>query len=159
MDGQLPLFDEISVKNEYAGSPQESNRKFCTELEDELIAIGFTECSDTQPKIKKYTKRAAYQDMYGSTRHSTFLIHHKSKGLLRVEAHRQVQSGSVDQKFPFFYESLSNAPERTVVIVFDGKGYKKEAYDWLLTQTENRIEKAFKVFSSKEDFLNYLINE
>jgi len=159
MDGQLPLFDEIPNKYEHTGSPQESNRKFCTELEEDLTSIGFTECTDSQPQQQKYIKRAAYQDMYGSTRHSTFLIHHKTKGLLRIEAHRQVQSGSVDQKFPFFYESLSNAPEKTVVIVFDGKGYKKEAFDWLLTQTENRIEKTFKVFSSKEDFLNYLINE
>lgn len=159
MDGQLPLFDEIPNKYEHTGSPQESNRKFCTELEEDLTSIGFTECTDSQPQQQKYIKRAAYQDMYGSTRHSTFLIHHKTKGLLRIEAHRQVQSGSVDQKFPFFYESLSHAPEKTVVIVFDGKGYKKEAFDWLLTQTKNRIEKVFKVFSSKEDFLNYLINE
>ncbi|MDQ9090248.1 hypothetical protein RC083_01435 [Pseudoalteromonas haloplanktis] len=157
MDDQLSLFDEIPDKNEHAGSPQESNRKFCTELEEELTTIGFAECTDNQPQIQKYIKRAAYQDMYGGTRHSTFLIHHKTKGLLRIEAHRQVQSGSVDQKFPFFYESLSNAPEETVVIVFDGKGYKKEAYNWLLTQTKNHTNKTFKVFSSKEDFLSYLI--
>ncbi|WP_405630090.1 PD-(D/E)XK nuclease superfamily protein [Pseudoalteromonas sp. Ld20] len=156
MDGQLPLFDEIPDKNEQTGSPQESNRKFCTELEEDLTLIGFLECHDTQPQPQKYIKRAAYQDMYGSTRHSTFLIHHKIKGLLRVEAHRQVQSGSVDQKFPFFYESLNNAPEETVVIVFDGKGYKKEAFDWLLNQTEIQTNKMFKVFASKDGFLNYL---
>jgi len=158
MDDQLPLFDRISDKNEHTGTPQESNRKFCTELEEDLTSIGFTECTSTQPQQQKYIKRAAYQDMYGSTRHSTFLIHHITKGLLRIEAHRQVQSGSVDQKFPFFYESLSNAPEKTVVIVFDGKGYKKEAYDWLLKQTKNHADKIFKVFASKEDFLNYLID-
>ena len=157
MDGQLPLFDEILGKSEHAGSPQESNRKFCTELEEDLTSIGFIECTDTPPQAQKYLKRAAYKDMYGGTRHSTFLINHKNKGLLRVEAHRQVQSGSVDQKFPFFYESLAHAPETTVIIVFDGKGYKKEAFDWLLTQTVNYADKTFKVFASKEEFLNYLI--
>ncbi len=158
MDGQLPLFEEITDKVEHTGSPQESNRKFCTELEEELLSIGFAECKNTPPQQQKYIKRSAYQDMYGGTRHSTFLIHHKSLGLLRVEAHRQVQTGSVDQKFPFFYESLSKAPEETVVIVFDGKGYKKEAFDWLLTKTEKQIDKVFKVFASKEHFLEYLID-
>lgn len=156
MDGQLPLFDELPEKHQQSSSPQESNRKFCTELEEELTLIGFDECTNTNPQQQKYIKRAAYQDMYGSTRHSTFLIHHKAKGFLRVEAHRQVQSGSVDQKFPFFYKSLSHAPEKSVIIVFDGKGYKKEAFDWLITQTENHAGKTFKVFASKEDFLSYL---
>lgn len=156
MDDQLPLFDEILDKNEQIGSPQESNRKFCTELEEELISIGYTECNSTSPNPQKYLRRSVYRDMYGGTRHSTFLINHKTKGLLRVEAHRQVQSGSVDQKFPFFYESLIHAPENTVIIVFDGKGYKKEAFSWLLEQTQNNTTKEFKVFASKNEFLTYL---
>ena len=159
MDNQLSLFKEINETGAYSSSPQDSNRRFCSELEEELNSLGFNESEDKSPSPMHYLKRAEYTDMYGGTRHSTFLIHHKLKGLLRVEAHRQVQSGSVDQKFPFFYESLSNATEENVIIVFDGKGYKKEAFDWLMYQTSQNRKKSFNVFPSKELFLDFLLNE
>ena len=49
------------------------------------------------------------------------------------------------------------SPEKNIVIVFDGSGYKREAFDWLLNETESVTDKNFKVFATKESFLNWLV--
>ena len=158
MENQLPLFEEIA-HSPHANTPIESNRRFCKELEEELIALGFDESKSDSPKPNHFNKRNSYEDMYGTSRQSSFLIHSNQHGLVRVEAHRQESSGSVDQKFPFFYESLLKAPESNLVIVFDGKGYKNDAFDWLMTKTSQVSEKEFLVFPSKALFFEWLLNK
>ncbi|WP_105258894.1 PD-(D/E)XK nuclease superfamily protein [Pseudoalteromonas sp. T1lg88] len=158
MESQLPLFEEISPSIS-AKNPIESNRRFCKEIEETLLLLGYEESKSESPELNSFNKRNAYEDMYGSKRQSSFLVNSNQHGLVRVEAHRQETSGSVDQKFPFFFESLMKAPESNLVIVFDGKGYKEEAYDWLLTETAKVQDKTFLVFPTKEEFCDWLINK
>lgn len=158
MESQLPLFEEINPSIS-AKNPIESNRRFCKEIEETLLLLGYEESKSESPDLNSFNKRNAYEDMYGSKRQSSFLVNSNQHGLIRVEAHRQESSGSVDQKFPFFYESLLKAPESNLVIVFDGKGYKKEAFDWLVTKTSQVSEKEFLVFPSKALFFEWLLNK
>ncbi|WP_404392258.1 PD-(D/E)XK nuclease superfamily protein [Pseudoalteromonas phenolica] len=155
MEDQFSLFEEAPQPLS-ARTPIESNRRFCKELEDSLVSIGFKASSNTLPEPNTFNTRNSYEDMYGTNRQSSFLVNSSHYGLIRVEAHRQESSGSVDQKFPFFFKSLLKAPEHNLVIVFDGDGYKKEAYRWLLNEAETVKDKKFHVFDTKEAFLNWL---
>lgn len=155
MENQYSLFDETPQPS-IASTPIESNRRFCKDLEEALVSIGFKPSSNKLPEPGTFNTRNPYEDMYGTSRQSSFLIHSLNHGMIRVEAHRQESSGSVDQKFPFFFESLLKAPENNLVIVFDGNGYKDEAFKWLLNETETVQEKNFNVFDTKEAFLKWL---
>ncbi|MBU2968255.1 hypothetical protein KO527_02645 [Pseudoalteromonas sp. C2R02] len=156
MESQLKLFDEISSLKQNKETPKESNRKFCKDLEEILLTLGFSETENKSPNLNQFKKRSQYKDMYDSNRHSAFLLNHNVHGLLRIEAHRQIQSGSVDQKFPFFLESLNNAPENKAILVFDGNGYKNEAFQWLLNNAERNKDKEIKVFGTINSFINHI---
>ncbi|PAJ73337.1 hypothetical protein CJF42_16225 [Pseudoalteromonas sp. NBT06-2] len=156
MDKQLALFNEIPSQKQNKETPKESNSRFCKDLEELLITLGFIETDNNNPDKNQFKKRAQYKDMYDSKRHSAFLLNHNIHGLLRIEAHRQVQSGSVDQKFPFFLESLKNAPEKKAILVFEGNGYKKEAFKWLLDNAEKTKNKKINVFGTIDTFIDYI---
>ncbi|WP_108946648.1 PD-(D/E)XK nuclease superfamily protein [Shewanella halifaxensis] len=151
---QQSLFNDLpEIEANRADAPHVSNTRFCSVLEDSLLTMGYQATVERHPIAGSFIKGAPYKDMYGNMRKAAFLVHHKTKGLIRIEAHRQEQSGSVDQKFPFFLESLKKAPESKLVLVFDGQGYKRQAYDWL-EQTASKVSyKDIKVF---DDYLSVM---
>lgn len=152
----MSLFAEASPTVKDSATPQESNRRFCKELETALIDSGFSISLDENLEPNSFCTRQTYKDMYGNDRQSSFLINSAQYGLIRVEAHRQESSGSVDQKFPFFFESMLGTSEKYLAIVFDGDGYKKEAYTWLINKAESVEDKVFKVFRSLDNFLEWI---
>lgn len=135
-----------------------SNQKFCYQVEQSLVAIGFREAQGV-PSQNEFLKSVPYTDMYGGIRKAAFLVQHQTLGAVRIEAHKQEQSGSVDQKFPFFLESLRLAPEHNLVILLGGKGYKQKAFDWIKTAASNIQDKQIKVFSDLDEFISFFVSK
>jgi hypothetical protein len=52
---------------------------------------------------------------------------------LIIECKWQESSGSVDEKYPFIKENIEKTGVPTIVLI-DGDGYKKQAFDWLKKQ-------------------------
>lgn len=102
MESQLKLFDEISSLKQNKETPKESNRKFCKDLEEILLTLGFSETENKSPNLNQFKKRSQYKDMYDSNRHSAFLLNHNLHGLIRIEAHRQIQGVLLTKSFRFF---------------------------------------------------------
>ena len=154
---QQSLFDDLpTIKVSRADAPHVSNTRFCSVVEDALMTIGYELSTESPLTAGTYLKAAPYEDMYGNMRKAAFLVHHKTKGPIRIEAHRQEQSGSVDQKFPFFLESLKKAPEHRLVLLFDGQGYKKQAYEWLEQAASKVTTKNIQVFGHYSKLMDEL---
>ena len=81
---------------------------------------------------------ASYTSIYGSTRSRTeYLIIHVDRQI-RVEVKFQVSNGSVDEKYPYMLLNAIYAyPEKEVVFIVDGGGYKDGAREWLQCQIDN----------------------
>ena len=124
------------------------HKKLCKQIEDLLDSKVYREIHDYPSKAKEYVKGAPYQDMYGCKRRSAFLFFHPLYGLTRIEPHVQQTSGSVDLKFPFYLHSAERVKEPNVVFVFDGNGYKKEAFHWLEDKACQQQEKQILVFDN-----------
>ena len=57
----------------------------------------------------------------------------------RVECKWQAVSGSVDEKLPYVYLNAIEAwPEKEIIILIDGQGWKPNAIGWLKDAVENR---------------------
>ena len=51
---------------------------------------------------------------------------------IRIECKWQQSSGSVDEKLPYLYlNCIESMPESHIVVIIDGKGFKKGAVEWL----------------------------
>ena len=51
---------------------------------------------------------------------------------IRIECKWQQVAGSVDEKYPYLYlNCVEKMPEKDIIILLDGGGYKKEARAWL----------------------------
>lgn len=75
---------------------------------------------------------ASYTSIYGSTKSRTeYLIIHVNRSI-RVEIKFQVSNGSVDEKYPYMLLNAIYAfPEKEVILIVDGGGYKEGARQWL----------------------------
>lgn len=82
------------------------------------------------------------------------------KNLIRVEIKWQQSSGSVDQKFPYYFLNAQNTPsDEDYVIILDGNGYSKDAKEWLLNKSKDfslHNSKKIKVFDLSQfiEFVN-----
>lgn len=60
-----------------------------------------------------------------------------------VEAKYQDVSGSVDEKFPYIYESCLTSPFKNWIVILDGYWWKsergKKAVDWLKRKSDGRL--------------------
>jgi hypothetical protein len=66
---------------------------------------------------------------------------------IRIECKWQQVAGSVDEKYPYLYLNCIEAmPEKDIIILLDGGGYKKEAKDWL---TKTIKEKKYQINTTK----------
>ena len=89
------------------------------------------------------------RDIYGKRRRVDFLLfnpHRHPNGLV-IQCKWQKTSGSVEEKFPFEVQSITQGEFETVIIL-DGGGYSTGAEQWLRSQAgRNRLRH---VFSQRE---------
>lgn len=58
---------------------------------------------------------------------------------IRIECKWQQVAGSVDEKLPYLYlNSIEAMPERHIVVIIDGKGWKSGAIPWLKEAASQR---------------------
>lgn len=88
--------------------------------------------------IDKYViKNASYITIYNEGGRTEFLIIYKERKI-RVEAKYQASPGSVDEKYPYMLlNGIYKYPEKEVIFVVDGGGYKIGALAWLREQINN----------------------
>lgn len=88
--------------------------------------------------IDKYViKNASYITIYNEGGRTEFLIIYKERKI-RVEAKYQASPGSVDEKYPYMLlNGIYKYPEKEVIFVVDGGGYKIGALTWLREQINN----------------------
>ena len=93
---------------------------------------------------------------HGSTE---FLLKSKEFNLeIRIECKWQQVSGSVDEKLPYLYlNTIETMPEKHIVILIDGDGWKPGAIPWLKEAvskkkytTQNMPDKKIEVLNLKE---------
>lgn len=66
---------------------------------------------------------------------------------IRIECKWQQVAGSVDEKYPYLYLNCIEAmPEKDIIILLDGGGYKKEAHEWLKSAI---VQKKYQFNSTK----------
>jgi len=106
-------------------------------------------------------KNVPFTTIYGHKGNTEFLLLSEKYNLrIRIECKWQQSAGSVDEKLPYLYLNTVEAmPEKDIIILIDGDGFKKGAKKWLrnavkeklYTTTENNNTNV-KVFSLSEFF-------
>jgi hypothetical protein len=114
-------------------------------VEDTLKRNGYTEFINHKKQVfamrkaiggKQYSKQPyCGQSIYGTDRRCDFLVMNKEKfpDSLIIECKWQESAGSVDEKYPFVMLNITKIGVPTIVLI-DGDGYKKQAFDWLKSQ-------------------------
>lgn len=74
-----------------------------------------------------------FRTLYGRQGRTEFLLKSERLGLkIRIEAKWQQTPGSTDEKLPYLYlNAIEAMPERHVIIVIDGDGWRPQALGWL----------------------------
>ena len=74
-----------------------------------------------------------YRSIYGHNGKTEFFLISKKYNLeILIECKWQQSNGSVDEKLPYLYLNCIEAlPEKQIIIVIDGDGWKKGAIQWL----------------------------
>ncbi len=98
-----------------------------------------------------------FTSIYGHSGNTEFLLKSKKHDVeMRIECKWQASAGSVDEKFPYLYLNCIEAmPEKDILIIVDGDGYKKGALAWLKKSAETRKyqdkdEKNIRIFNLVE---------
>lgn len=78
-------------------------------------------------------KNVPYTSIYGHRGKTEFLLKSKKFDIqARIECKWQQVSGSVDEKLPYLYLNAARSmPEKTILLIIDGAGWKQGAIDWL----------------------------
>lgn len=77
-------------------------------------------------------KDVPFINVYGSQSKTEFVIVDGDRRI-RVECKFQTSAGSVDEKFPYMYlNSVLAYPEREVILIIDGDGYRPGARQWVI---------------------------
>lgn len=80
-----------------------------------------------------------YISIYGThCRTEFYLSSIKYNKKIRIECKWQQVSGSVDEKYPYLYLNCIKVPEKDIIILLDGGGYKPEAKKWLENTIKNK---------------------
>lgn len=103
-----------------------------------------------------------FTTIYGHNGNTEFLLKSESFNLeIRIECKWQQSAGSVDEKFPYLYlNCIHSMPEKDIIIIVDGGGYKEGALQWLKNAAEQSLyqndeKKNIKVLSLVE-FLTWV---
>ena len=113
--------------------------------EYEKLASGSTLPGVPVPDL--LVRRVPYQSIYGHRGGTEVLAVTASRGLgIRIES-----QGSVDEKFPYLYLNCIQAmPEREIILLIDGNGYKPGALAWLKQAVASQDAKLIHVFNLVE---------
>lgn len=81
-----------------------------------------------------------FETIYKHRGKTEFLLKSKKHNLeIRIECKWQQGAGSVDEKLPYLYlNSIEAMPEKHIVVVIDGSGWKAGAIPWLKEAAANR---------------------
>lgn len=96
--------------------------------------------------IRRYViKNASYVTIYDTQGKTEFVIVDDFRRI-RVEAKYQAAKGSVDEKYPYMLlNGICQYPEKEIIFVVDGGGYKPGAREWL----KNRIDENWLDYKAK----------
>ncbi|GBD86799.1 hypothetical protein BMS3Abin03_00723 [bacterium BMS3Abin03] len=85
-------------------------------------------------------KNVPFETIYKHKGNTEFLLLSKKYNLrIRIECKWQQVAGSVDEKLPYLYlNSIEAMPEKDIMILIDGDGWKKGAKEWLKTAVSNK---------------------
>lgn len=88
---------------------------------------------------KYIVKDAPFNSIYNHTGKTEFLIVDGDRKI-RVENKYQASAGSVDEKFVYTYINAVEAyPEKEIILVIDGGGYKPGARQWVVDAVNNNF--------------------
>ena len=92
-------------------------------------------------------KNVPFTTIYGHGGNTEFLLLSEKYNLkIRIECKWQQSAGSVDEKLPYLYlNTIEAMPEKDIMILIDGDGFKPGAKTWL----KNAIEQ--KLYTSEEN--------
>jgi len=102
---------------------------------------------------------APYETIYKHRGHTEYLLRSKRFNKeIRIECKWQQVSGSVDEKLPYLYlNCIETMPEKEIIIVIDGDGWKKGAIEWFKEAVTNRrytdkasLGRVVRIFNLKE---------
>lgn len=127
-----------------------------TMLEPLFIKNGFVIFSNKEFSTKdpltlpqRYVvKEAPFTTIYNSAGRTEFVIVDQTPPFrrIRVESKYQASTGSVDEKYPYmFLNAVEQYPEKEIILIVDGDGYKPGARDWL----ERKINENWLDFKGK----------
>ena len=93
----------------------------------------FALCSLRQPIYARECNVG--KTLYGGVRRVDFILYHPVKwsDCLVIECKWQSSSGTVDQKYPYFVDSINKNPQ-PAIIVLDGDGQSRRSGEWLKKQ-------------------------
>ncbi len=106
-------------------------------------------------------KNVPFTTIYGHKGNTEFLLLSKKYNLrIRIECKWQQSAGSVDEKLPYLYlNTIEAMPEKDIMILIDGDGFKKGAKEWLRNAVKEKLyttaennDTNVKVFSLSEFF-------
>jgi hypothetical protein len=106
-------------------------------------------------------KNVPYPNVYGGNGRGEFVLSVDGRSDVRIECRLQNVSGSVDEKFPYLFETACAFEERVVILVVEGNGFKKGAVAWLKNKCASIMYKKIYVLNFEEfkDWaLSYLPN-
>jgi hypothetical protein len=84
---------------------------------------------------------APFTTIYGHKGKTEFLLKSEKYGFdIRIECKWQQVAGSVDEKLPYLYlNAIEAMPEKDIIILIDGEGWKAGAIQWLKMAIEDNM--------------------
>ena len=119
-----------------------SGKQLANFVNNILQDYGYTEVSQTrffalcELKQPIYTQECSVgKTLYGGNRRVDFILYHPIKWseCLVIECKWQSSSGTTDQKYPYFVDSINMNPQHAI-IVLDGGGQSRASGKWLKAQ-------------------------
>ena len=113
-------------------------------------------CPNLIKGLSRYVlTNAKYTTIYNEGGRTEFVIYNGDRKV-RVENKYQSRAGSVDEKFVYtLLNAIEAYPEKEVIIVIDGGGYKPGARKWV----QDRIDENWLNFRDKKDIQLFNIVE
>jgi len=138
----MNLSSEITSGGTRANKTGNSLENF---VEDILRRNGYVEFVGNKKQVfamrdtiggKQYSKQPwCGKTIYSTDRKPDFLVINQERfpdGLI-IECKWQESSGSVDEKYPYVVHNVAKTGVPTIILI-DGEGYKKQAFEWLKEQ-------------------------
>ncbi|MBE6423073.1 PD-(D/E)XK nuclease superfamily protein [Succinivibrio dextrinosolvens] len=96
---------------------------------------------------KYVIKEVPFTTIYNAPGRTEFVIVDTTQNrTIRIESKYQATAGSVDEKYPYmFLNAVEQYPEKEIILIVDGDGYKAGAREWL----ERKINENWLDFKGK----------